>query len=470
VSTRQASAAGQAVGEPNRRARVSTSRRGRSVPPLRLVDPAVTERAPRSREQRRTDRAATNEVRGQRDANRLTVLIAALSCFGLVIVLSASSVASITQSGSPWSLFVKQAMWTVFGVAAFFVAGRMDLRHLRRASAPLLVICGVLLVAVFAPGLSSGAVGGSSRWIGAGPLKIQPSELSKLAFCLFAADLVARRSGADDERRQIVYPVFTILGVFALLILKQPDMGTAIVLCCIALSILWASGVERKIFLRVVTLLAVVGGMFTLVAPYRRARLFSFVDPFAHASTSGYQMVQSLVALGSGHVTGTGLGSSVAKWGFLPNAWTDFIFAIIGNELGLIGSTAVLVAFAVFCWLGVRIASRTEDRFMNLLAVGITCWIGCQAIINIGGVVGVMPETGIPLPFLSSGGSSLVVTFAAVGILVNIARAPAVARSRAEATPERTTRRAPAGRVQSGTSERTRSSGERGRSRSPRTS
>jgi cell division protein FtsW len=369
-------------------------------------------------------------VRARRDASRLTVLVVALNCFGLVIVLSASSVASITESGSPWSLFEKQAMWTVIGAGAFIVASRVDLALLRRAAVPLLVLCGFLLVAVFAPGLSSGAVGGSSRWIGAGPLKIQPSELSKLAFCLFAADLVARRAGATDQRRQIVYPLFTVLGACALLILKQPDMGTAIVLCCIGLSVLWAVGIDRSIFLRLVSVLAVAGGLFALVAPYRRARLLSFVNPFAHASTTGYQAVQGIVAMASGHLTGTGLGNSAAKWGFLPNAWTDYIFAIIGNELGLFGSIAVLCAFAAFCWLGVRIASRTGDLFTSLLATAITCWIGCQAIINIGGVVAVMPETGIPLPFLSSGGSSLVVTLAAVGILVNIARVPATAGSR----------------------------------------
>jgi cell division protein FtsW len=408
---------------------MKAQRRGGSGRPiLRLVEPG----RPQTPRVTPEERNANRELRGRRDASRLTVLVAALSCFGLVIVLSASSIASITSSGSPWSLFEKQAMWTVIGAGGFFIASRMELAQLRRASAPLLVICGVLLVAVFAPGLSSGAVGGSSRWIGAGPLKIQPSELSKLAFCLFAADLVARRAGAQDARRSIVYPLFTVLGVFALLILKQPDMGTAIVLCCIGLAILWASGIDRGIFLRVVAVIASVGGMFALVAPYRRERLFSFINPFAHASTSGYQVVQSLVALGSGHVTGTGLGGSVAKWGFLPNAWTDFIFAIIGNELGLVGSTAVLVAFAAFCWLGVRIASRTEDAFMSYLAIGITCWIAGQAIINIGGVVGVMPETGIPLPFLSSGGSSLVVTLAAVGILVNISRAPALARARSK--------------------------------------
>jgi cell division protein FtsW len=423
------------------RGRAARHRRGGGRPALRLISSA-TATPPGDREERRAETEANRLVLGMKDASRLTILVALLSAFGLVIVLSASSIASITESGSPWGLFEKQAMWTVVGVGAFTLARRMSLGQVRRAAVPLLIVCGVLLVAVFVPGLSP-AVGGSSRWIGAGPLKIQPSELSKLALCLFAADLVSRRAGALDERRSIVYPLFTVLGVFALLILKQPDMGTAVVLCCIALSVLWASGISRMIFARIVSLLLIGGGLFALVAPYRRERLLSFVNPFAHASTTGYQAVQGIVALAAGHVAGTGLGTSDAKWGFLPNAWTDYIFAIIGNELGLIGSAAVLVAFALFCWLGVRIASRTEDLFMSLLAVAITCWIGCQAIINIGGVVGVMPETGIPLPFLSSGGSSLVVTFAAMGLLVNISRWPSLAKARAE-SPARDRRRSPA--------------------------
>jgi cell division protein FtsW len=409
------------------RQRATTSSQPLSVvarrPVLSVVGDPIVDDAPESRA--RSNGHSLHRHLGWRDANRLTVLVAALSCFGLVVVLSASSIVSITASGSPWSLFEKQVMWTVIGAGAFLLASRLDLGLLRRASVPMLVVSGGLLVAVFAPGISSDAVGGSSRWIGAGPLKIQPSELSKLSICLFAADLLARRADVEDQQRQIVYPLFTVIGVFGLLILKQPDMGTTVVLCVIGLSLLWAAGIERMLFVRLVSLLCVGGGIFAFAAPYRRARLFSFVNPFAHASTTGYQVVQSLEALGSGHITGTGLGTSAAKWGFLPNAWTDFIFAVIGNELGLVGTTAVLLAFAGFCWLGVRIAARTTDRFTSFLATGITCWIGSQAIINIGGVVGVLPETGIPLPFLSSGGSSLVVTLAAVGILVNISRSTA---------------------------------------------
>jgi len=372
----------------------------------------------------------------QHEARRLFLLTGALSAFGLVIVLSASSVASLTADGTPWSLFMKQALWTAIGGVAFLVASRVDIGHLRRAAVPLLLVSIGLLIAVLAPHVGRTAEG-SSRWIGAGPLRLQPSELSKLAFAIFAADLIARRAGSRDERRAIVIPLCTIFAVLGILILRQPDMGTAIVLCCITASVLYVSGVETGLLVRVLLGLAALGAVVALSAPYRRARLFSFLNPFAHASTSGYQVVQSLVALGSGHLTGTGLGGSVAKWGFLPNAWTDFVFAIIGNELGLVGALAVLAAFAWFTWLGIRIASHAPDRFQRLLATGITCWISAQAVINIGGVVGILPETGIPLPFLSSGGSSLVVVLGAVGLLVNIARRNGQRPATASARPRR---------------------------------
>jgi cell division protein FtsW len=360
---------------------------------------------------------------GRRDATRLSMLAASLTGFGLVIVLSASSVVSIAYYGTPWSLFERQVMWTALGVVAFAFASRSDLRRVRQLAVPLLVITLVLLVAVLAPGIGKTA-GGSSRWVGAGPIRIQPSELAKLAFAIFAADLVARREHLADQIQHVVRPMVLVLGLAGILILKQPDMGTAIVLVCIATSVLYAGGVRSRILVTVMGGLLLAGSVLALSAPYRRARLLSFIDPFAHASTSGYQVVQSLEALGSGHLIGTGLGGSVAKWGFLPNAQTDFIFAVIGNELGLIGGLLVLLAFAGLGALGLRIAARSTDRFAALLATGLTCWIVCQAFINVGGVIGILPETGIPLPFLSFGGSSLVVALGAIGLLVNIARHP----------------------------------------------
>jgi cell division protein FtsW len=211
-----------------------------------------------------------------------------------------------------------------------------------------------------------------------------------------------------------------ILGIAGVLIYKQPDLGTAMVICCIAFAQLHAGGVRLRLLVATLGTVVAIGAIAVLASPYQRARLTSFASPFAHAGSSGYQLVQSLVALGSGRVTGTGVGTSLVKWGYLPNAHTDFIFAVIGNELGLVGGLLVIALFALFAWYGVRVASRAPDRFASLLAVGITCWVVSQATINIGGVIGVLPITGIPLPFVSFGGSSLVVVMLATGILVGI--------------------------------------------------
>jgi cell division protein FtsW len=287
----------------------------------------------------------------------------------------------------------------------------------------LLLIVIVLLGLVFFPAFGS-TVGGSSRWIDLGPLQIQPSEFAKLALVLFLSDLAVRRQKARDEFKAIFIPALLALGVLALLIIKQPDLGTAIVLTCIAASVLFAAGVRRRTLLVVVGTLSLAGIVLATDQTYRRERFLAFMHPMANASGSGYQLAQSLIALGSGHLTGSGIGGSVAKWNLLPNAWTDFIFAIVGNELGLLGGIAVIVAFAAFAYFGLRIARRTPDRFSSLLAVGITAWIVSQAFINIGGVEGALPETGVPLPFISSGGSSLVVALVAVGLLYNIASNP----------------------------------------------
>lgn len=376
-------------------------------------------------------RPATNAIRSaadgaRRDAGLLRFLVCCLCGFGLAMVLASSSVTSIVQYGSPWSLFERQALWTAIGAAVFFVAARVPIERLRRLVAPMLVVTSLLLVVVLVPGLGKTA-GGSSRWISAGPVSFQPSELMKLVFALFVADLVARREHCRDHARDLVRPIAIVLAFVGILILKQPDMGTVVVLVCMTAGVLYVGGVTRRLLAAVLGLALAVGGAVALAAPYRRARLFSFLDPFGHASTTGYQVVQSLVALGSGHLAGTGVGSSPAIWGWLPNAQTDFVFAVVGNQLGLIGAVLVVAAFACLGWLGIRVAAHATDRFESLLAAAITCWIVCQAMINIGGVVGALPETGIPLPFVSSGGSSLVVVLAATGLLVSIARRSAVA-------------------------------------------
>lgn len=385
------------------------------------------------------------EAAGRRDGARLGLIAAVLTCFGTVMVLSASPVTSITDYGSPFSLFERQLLWVLLGAIAYAVALHLDLRRIRRLARPALYLALFLLLAVLVPHLGK-AAGGSSRWIGAGPIRLQPSELSKLCFALFCADLVARRQHARDQLREIVRPLAIVLAFACILILKQPDMGTAIVVVCIATGVLYAGGVQRRLLAAFAAVLAVGGSVLALSASYRRARLLSFVNPFGHASTTGYQVVQSLVSLGSGHLAGVGIGGSIAKW-YLPNAETDFIFAVVGNDFGLLGAIAVLAAFAAFACYGVRIAARTKDRFASLFATAIICWVVLQAIVNIGGVVGALPETGIPLPFLSSGGSSLVVVLCATGLLVNIARHPRLSTDAAGTTREpRTTRTTPATR------------------------
>jgi cell division protein FtsW len=346
-----------------------------------------------------------------------------LNAFGLVMVLSSSTVASINTAGTPWSLFEKQLMWTAIGAVCCLIAVHMPLYRLRKLSIPLLLVVIVLLGLVFFPEFGS-TVGGSSRWIDLGPLQIQPSEFAKLALVLFLSDLAVRRQKVRDEFKAIFIPALLALGLLALLIVKQPDLGTAIVLTCIAASVLFAAGVRRGTLIGVIGSLALIGIVLATDESYRRERFLAFMHPMANASGSGYQLAQSLIALGSGHLTGSGIGGSVAKWNLLPNAWTDFIFAIVGNELGLLGGIAVIVAFGAFAYFGLRIARRTTDRFSSLLAVGITAWIVSQAFINIGGVEGALPETGVPLPFISSGGSSLVVALVAVGLLYNIASNP----------------------------------------------
>ena len=350
----------------------------------------------------------------------LGVLVALLCVAGLVMVGSASPVISLITYGSPWTIFFRQVLWMVVGVGALLIFARVDYRRLRKLGAPLAVLTLVLLVAVLVPGLGDTA-GGSSRWIGLGMLKLQPSELMKLALVLFAADIVVRRTDRSAPAKQVIAPVMGVLVVSAALIIKQPDMGTAMVLSCTAFGILFMSGVDLVPLTKVMVALGAIAAVFALSSSYRRDRILSFINPGAHQSGSGYQVWQSLIGLGSGHLFGLGLGGGREKWGTLPNAQTDFIFSVVGEELGLIGAIVIMGLFFALAWYGYRAAMRAPDRFGCLVAVGVTTWITSQAIINMGAVIGVLPVTGIPLPFISFGGSSLVISLAAVGILMNIA-------------------------------------------------
>ena len=350
----------------------------------------------------------------------LVTVVGALCGVGLVMVLSASAYTSLQYYGSVWTIFERQVLWMALGAIAFAVTARVGYDRWRRFRILLPLGTLALLVLVLVPGIGVVA-GGSSRWIGLGLLRIQPSELMKLALSVFAADLLARRADRLHRLGAAVVPLLVLLAVSGLLVLKQPDMGTALVLAFLTFTLLYAGGVPLRPVVKALGATGLVGLVVGLAEPYRRQRLLSFLDPFAHAKGSGYQVVQSLVGLGSGHLYGLGLGDGREKWGLLPNAHTDFIFSVIGEECGLIGTLVVLGLFAALAWYGLRAARRAPDRFGGLLAVAATCWITTQAVINIGAVIGVLPVTGIPLPFVSFGGSSLVITLVAAGILVNVA-------------------------------------------------
>ncbi len=351
----------------------------------------------------------------------LLLAVGLLCVLGLVMVGTASSVVSIATYGSPWAILIREAMWMGIGVVALGLAMRFDYRRLRRLSPLILLVTFALLVVVLVPGVGVHAMG-SSRWVGFGQFRLQPSELMKLALTLFAADFIARRLDEDAPDRRIIGPVILVTGFACVLILAQPDMGTAMVLGCIALALLFVSGVRLGPVMKVMAALAVLALIVAVASPYRRTRLLSFMDPSAHGSTSGYQVMQSLIGLGSGHLFGMGLGGGQAQWGFLPNAHTDFIFSVIGEELGIAGAVLVLALLGAFLWFGIRAATQSPDRFGSLLALGLVAWVAAETLINVGAVVGVLPVTGIPLPFISFGGSSLVITMAAAGVLINVAR------------------------------------------------
>ncbi len=351
----------------------------------------------------------------------LLAVVIALNVVGLVMVMSASSVVALEQHGSSWVFFQRQLLWTAVGAVAFVLAARVDLRRLRRFSVPALLVSVVLLGVVFVPGVGVSA-SGATRWIGLGPITLQPSELVKLTLVLFLADLFARRADSVGDWRRVLRPALLVFAAVALLVIRQPDMGTTMILALVTVTVFFVGGVRLRQLLPLAGAGVVLSGALAVAAPYRRARVLSFLDPFADAGNTGYQAVQSLIALGSGGLFGVGLGAGRQKWLFLPNAHTDFIFAVVGEELGLVGALLVLALFGVVGVLGYRTAMRAPDRFGALLAAGITTWIVGQALVNIGAAIGLLPITGVPLPFVSFGGSSLLFTMVAAGLLFNVAR------------------------------------------------
>jgi cell division protein FtsW len=373
-------------------------------------------------------------VTGQLESRLLTLVTLGLVAFGLVMVYSATSASAALGDGDPMSYLKRQSVYALLGVAVMVVASRFDYHRLRYLAPPFLLVALGLCAAVL---LVAPEINGARRWFILGPASFQPSELAKLALCLFAAVYLARRRRPPQTIGELTKPLGLLTGIFCALILLEPDLGTTITLCGTMFAIFLVAGVPFRPLLAA-SFIAIAVGMIAIWAePYRRARVFSFLDPWSDAEGSGFQIVQALIGFGSGGFTGEGLGESVSKVLYLPEAHTDMIFAVIGEELGLVGSALVIGAFAAFAFAGFRIALHCKDPFGKLLAAGLTALVCGQAAVNLAAVLGIAPLTGIPLPFVSYGGSSLVVLLAGVGILLNIAVNGEVVRSR---VPDRSRR------------------------------
>jgi len=347
-----------------------------------------------------------------------------LAGLGLVMVLSASSVSAYRASGSSFAVFQKQLLWVFLGLPIMWLAVRMPVRLIRALSWPLLLLSFVGLLLVFVPGIGAPPVSGATRWIKVGGITAQPSELAKLALILWGADVFARKEKMLDDWRHVLVPLLPVTAVLAALIMVEPDMGTTLVVLATAFTMVWVVGTPA----RVVAMLGGAGlalvSLLAVVEPYRFARLVGFVDPCSAEQrlTKGFQGCQGLYAMGSGGWFGVGLGQSRQKWSYLPNAHTDFIYAIVGEELGLAGTLFVLLLFAILAYSGIRIAQRSRDPFVRIAATGLTAAVTVQAIVNMATVTGLLPITGIPLPLISFGGSSLGVSLLCIGILAAFAR------------------------------------------------
>jgi cell division protein FtsW len=389
--------------------------------------------------------------RRELDSRLLILVTLALVAFGLVMVYSATSAAAAVGGKDPSYYLKRQGVYAALGIALMVLAQRWDYRRLK-ALAPMLIFSSLFLLAavlVIGP-----AINGARRWISIGPAVFQPSELAKLALAVWAAAYLARRP-APRDLRELWRPVGALAAVFSVLLILEPDMGTAIALMVMLTGMLVVSGTPTRVLTAALAIAAALGTIAIWIEPYRRARFFAFLNPWHDAQGTGFQIVQAMIGMGSGGFFGVGLGQGIQKIFYLPEAHTDMMLANIGEELGLIGVVAVIGAYALFAYAGLDIALRCKDPFGKRLATGLTVLVCGQAAINMLAVMGSAPLTGIPLPFLSYGGSSLVVLLAGVGILLNIAQRGGAA---AASVPDR-------GRRNSGA----RASRSRGRGRAPGT-
>jgi cell division protein FtsW len=344
-----------------------------------------------------------------------------LLAFGAVMVYSASSSRSLLEGqGNGSSQLIKFVIYGAIGLVVMRLLARNGLELARRATAPLLVISCLLVLAVHIPHVGV-QINGARRWIGPSMLQFQPSELLKIALVLYAAELLARRPGRVASLRELYNPLLIVTGGACLLVATQPDLGTAMVIAFTLSALLLAAGMPLRTFAVLAGGAFALLALYALVQPYSRARLTSFIDPWSHASSSGFQAVQGQIAIGSGGLFGVGPGQSVQKAFYLPEAQTDFILAVIGEELGAFGICALVFLYGLIAYAGLRAAKAARSLYSALIAVGVSSLILSQALLNMFAVLGLAPLTGVPLPFVSYGSSSLLVMLAAMGLLLNVA-------------------------------------------------
>ncbi|MGH3497496.1 MAG: putative lipid II flippase FtsW [Nocardioidaceae bacterium] len=354
---------------------------------------------------------------------------AILLSLGLVMVLSASSVMSYQAYGNSYSIFLKQAMWVVAGLPLAWLVSRLPLRLMRWAAYPALLGSIGLIAMTYVPGLGV-SVNGNQNWLSfGGPFLLQPSEIAKLAMVLWAADLYARKEKLLHDWKHLLIPMVPVTGLVALLTIGQHDLGTALVMFAVILGMLWIVGAPMRLFVGSTLVAACLAGFLAATDPERVSRLTTFLNPIAQIRGNGWQASHGFFALATGQFWGVGLGAGRQKWGSLPEADTDFIFAVIGEELGLFGTLVVLALFVLLAYTGLRIAGRTREPFVRYASAGITIWLLSQALINLGMVLGLLPVIGIPLPLISYGGSALLPTLIALGMLVSFAKTEPGARA-----------------------------------------
>jgi cell division protein FtsW len=371
---------------------------------------------------------------------------ALLLTIGLIMVLSASSVYSFeVHDGDSYAIVKRQLLWVAIGVPCAWIASRLPYQAIRQISWVAIIVSVVLLALTAKMGV---VVNGNKNWLALGPVQIQPSEIAKLAIVLWAAHVYAQKDRRLGSLHQVMVPVVPVLLGITLLVIIGKDLGTALVLVAILMAFLWVVGAPARIFTLALSVVGVAAVWLATTSSERRERLTNFVDPFKDYHDAGWQPAHGLFALSSGGVFGEGIGASQQKWGDLPEAHTDFIFAVLGEELGLVGTLLVIVLFLIIAYAAIKVAAQTDDPFVRYMSFGIVAWLIGQMMVNVGMVLALLPVIGIPLPLISYGGSALLPTLVALGLLIGFARRePEAARALAQRRRQRSAGLAAGGRV-----------------------